>query len=439
MSARGAIRRRCPTSLAPEYYQRIARTLEDAKFHMAFFDDRLAMPDIYGDDHREAVANGIRCVKMDPTIVLMAMAAVTEPARPRRRPTRRPTTSRSTSPALFATLDLMTDGRVAWNVVTSLNNSEAENFGHEEHLEHDLRYDRADEFMEVVTGHWDTWEDDALILDKQSGRFADPAKVHRLDHRGKYFKSQGPVHRAALAAGPSGAHAGGPERPRHGLRASWAELVFASYPTLEVGRKNYAYLKDEVDEGRPRSGAVQDRAGSEGDRRRDRGAGRGAARAHGVDGQADRFDGAAVRGAERRLRQVGLRPAVHRPGAGLAVLAEPARQGDRQDRQEEPVGARLRRGLGPRPAQRRPGVLRHAEPGRRRDGGMVQRRRATASCCPARAFRAPTRTSHGWSCPSCSGAACSGREYPGTTLRDTLGLPRPATKSWRQTIERRRA
>ncbi len=59
-------------------------------------------------------------------------------------------------------------------------------------MEHDARYDRADEFMEVVLGHWNTWEDDALILDKATGRFADPAKVHRLDHAGRYFRSRGP-------------------------------------------------------------------------------------------------------------------------------------------------------------------------------------------------------------------------------------------------------
>ena len=211
--------------MSPEYYQRIARTLEDAKFDLAFFDDRLAMPDIYGNDHRETVANGIRCVKLDPTIVLMAMAAVTtrlglgstysttyyEPFHVAR---------------LFATLDLMTGGRVAWNVVTSLNNSEAENFGHEEHLEHDLRYDRADEFMEVVTGLWDSWEDDALIVDKQTrplrrSRQGPPPRPSR-----QILQVQGPAHRAALGAGPSGPAAGGPERPRHGLRGragrSWS-------------------------------------------------------------------------------------------------------------------------------------------------------------------------------------------------------------------------
>lgn len=231
--------------LSPEYYQRIARTLEDGLFDMAFFDDRLAMPDIYGNDHRETVAHGVRAVKLDPTPVLMAMAGVTthlglgatcsttyyEPYHVAR---------------LFATMDLMTKGRVAWNVVTSLNDSEAANFGKEEHLEHDLRYDQADEFMEVVMGHWDTWEDDALILDKENDRFADPDKVHRLDHAGTFYKSRGPLtvprsqqgHPLILQAGQSGrgiAFAG-----------RWAELVFAGYPNLEAGRKQYAQVKQAV-------------------------------------------------------------------------------------------------------------------------------------------------------------------------------------------------
>ena len=233
--------------MTPEYYQRIARTLEDGKFDMAFFDDRLAMPDIYGDDHRETVAHGVRCVKMDPSTILMAMAAATtklglgatysttyyEPFHVAR---------------LFATLDLMTKGRVAWNVVTSLNDSEAANFGRDEHLEHDLRYDRADEFMEVVQGHWDSWEDDALILDKANDRFADPDKVHRLDHAGKFFKSKGPLpvprsrqgNPVILQAGSSGRGMA--------FAARWAELVFAAYPNLEVGKKQYAYFKNAIAE-----------------------------------------------------------------------------------------------------------------------------------------------------------------------------------------------
>jgi FMN-dependent oxidoreductase (nitrilotriacetate monooxygenase family) len=228
--------------LKPQYYQRIARTLEDAKFDMAFFDDRLAMPDIYGNDHRETVANGVRAVKLDPSTVLMTMAAVTtrlglgstysttyyEPFHVAR---------------LFATLDLMTEGRVAWNVVTSLNDSEAENFGYEEHLEHDLRYERADEFLEVVTGHWASWEDDALIVDKLSGRFADPEKVHRLGHAGKYFKSKGPLPVPRSAQGQPVLLQAGQSGRGIAFAARWAEMVFASYPDLEAGRKQYAALK----------------------------------------------------------------------------------------------------------------------------------------------------------------------------------------------------
>ncbi|MEJ7687371.1 MAG: LLM class flavin-dependent oxidoreductase [Variovorax sp.] len=231
--------------MTPEYYQRIARTLEDGRFDMAFFDDRLAMPDIYGNDHRETVAHGVRAVKMDPTTILMTMAAATtklglgatysttyyEPFHVAR---------------LFATLDLMTKGRVAWNIVTSLNDSEAENFGREEHMEHDARYDRADEFMEVVMGHWDTWEDDALILDKANDRFADPDKVHRLDHVGKYFKSRGPLPVPRSQQGSPVLLQAGMSGRGMAFAARWAELVFAAYPNLEGGRKQYAALKKSI-------------------------------------------------------------------------------------------------------------------------------------------------------------------------------------------------
>ena len=183
---------------------------------MAFFDDRLAMPDRYGNDHAHTVEYGIRCVKMDPIVVLTTMGMVTEklglastcsttyfePFDVARR---------------FATLDLMTGGRAAWNVVTSVNDGEAHNMGKDAHLEHDLRYDRADEFMEVVLGHWDSWEDGSLIIDKKSGRFADPTKVKRLDHNGQVLQVARAVHGAALAAGPSRRHPGRRLRPRPAL------------------------------------------------------------------------------------------------------------------------------------------------------------------------------------------------------------------------------
>ena len=228
--------------MSPEYYQRVGRILEDGKFQMAFFDDRLAIPDIYGDDHASTVEHGVRAVKMDLTPIVTAMGMVTsrlglgatysttyyEPFHVAR---------------LFATLDLMLKGRTAWNVVTSLNDSEAANFGATEHLEHDARYDRADEFMEVVTGHWGSWDDDALILDKASGRFADGAKVRRLDYKGKYFSSRGPF---PVPRSPQGQpvliQAGQSGRGR-AFASRWAELIFAVFPNLAVGRKQYAETK----------------------------------------------------------------------------------------------------------------------------------------------------------------------------------------------------
>ncbi|KND57489.1 nitrilotriacetate monooxygenase component A [Candidatus Burkholderia verschuerenii] len=226
----------------PEYYQRIARTLEEGKFHLAFFDDRLAMPDIYGNDHAQTTEHGVCAVKMDLISILTAMGMATsklglgatysttyyEPFHIAR---------------TFGTLDLMTKGCAAWNVVTSLNDSEAANFGQSEHLEHDLRYDRADEFVETVMGHWDTWEEGALILDKESGRFADPSKVHRLDHEGRFFKSRGPFtvprsqqgHPVLIQAWQSG-------RGRQ-FASRWADLIFVVYPKFEVAKKQYAEMK----------------------------------------------------------------------------------------------------------------------------------------------------------------------------------------------------
>ena len=176
---------------SPDYYAHIGRVLEAGKFQLAFFDDRLGMPEFHGGRFAEAVAHGIRCVKMDPIACLMPMAMGT--TRLGLGATYSTTYYHPFHVArLFQTLDLMTRGRAAWNVVTSMNDVEAQNMGLEEAVEHDARYDRADEFLEVVHGHWDTWADDALIVDKTTGRFADPEKVRRIDHRGRHFRSRGP-------------------------------------------------------------------------------------------------------------------------------------------------------------------------------------------------------------------------------------------------------
>ena len=174
---------------------------------MMFFDDRLAMPGIYGGSVADAVRLGARPVKLDLSIVLGLVAGAT-------RHIGLGATYSTTyySPfhvaRTFATLDHLSGGRAAWNVVTSVNDGEAQNFGVDAHLGHDARYDRADEFLEATTGLWDTWDDDALVLDREAGVFADPDKVHELDHEGEWFQRAGPAHRAPVAPGPPGAAAG---------------------------------------------------------------------------------------------------------------------------------------------------------------------------------------------------------------------------------------
>jgi FMN-dependent oxidoreductase (nitrilotriacetate monooxygenase family) len=233
-------------SQSADFYREIGQILEAGKFHVAFFDDRLAMPDRYGNDHAHTVEYGIRCVKMDPLIVLMTMGMATQ-----RLGLAATCSTTYYEPfhvaRLFATLDLMSGGRAAWNVVTSVNDGEALNLGREEHLAHDLRYDRADEFMDVVLGHWDSWDDDAILNDKASGRFADPRKVRRLDHKGSFFQSRGPFtvprspqgHPVIIQAGASG----------RGKRFAgrWGEIVFSSSTAnFETAKRTYAGIKEEA-------------------------------------------------------------------------------------------------------------------------------------------------------------------------------------------------
>jgi len=221
------------------HYAEITQTAERGKFDLMFVADAVATR----DGKLEALS---RCPQymayFDPLTLLPALAVVTtniglcatattsynEPYHIARK---------------FASLDHISGGRAGWNVVTSSNVSEAFNFGRERHYEHDARYDRAIEFVEVVKGLWDSWDDDAFVRDRKSERYFDPVKLHYLNHKGEYFAIRGPLNVARPPQGhPVLFQAGSSEVGRE-VAARFAEGVFTPQHTLASAQEFYRGLK----------------------------------------------------------------------------------------------------------------------------------------------------------------------------------------------------
>src|ERR1700722_4982176 len=219
------------------YYTRLGRILEDGCFDFVFLADILAVPDRLGDSMDSQLCYGaLGALRLDPMIVLAAMCGAT----------RHVGLACTISTSYFepfavaralATLDHLSGGRAAWNIVTSFQQAEARNFGLEEHLSRDERYDRADEFMDVASALWDSWGDDALVRDPAAPLFADPAKVRRIDHEGRWFKVRGPLNVSRSPQGrPVFLQAGASDRGRD-FAARWAEVVFVTHSAPEAARE----------------------------------------------------------------------------------------------------------------------------------------------------------------------------------------------------------
>jgi FMN-dependent oxidoreductase (nitrilotriacetate monooxygenase family) len=229
--------------LHADYWHRVGRTLERGLFDFVFFADLLAVPTNYGDSESEALRRGTQAsATLDPALVTASIAAVTRHLGV--------AITKSTTyfhpfelARIFATLDHLSGGRAAWNIVTSLSRAEARNFGFEQGLEHDLRYDRAQEFVEAAVALWESWEPGALVGDKASGLFADPDKVHRVDHDGRFYRTRGPLPTPRSPQGrPVLLQAGSSGRGKD-FAARWADAIFEIDPTPEGRRAYYDDVK----------------------------------------------------------------------------------------------------------------------------------------------------------------------------------------------------
>ncbi len=219
-----------------EHYVRAAQLAEAAKMDAIFFEDQAAVRRsneiLAGDTYGAA---NPRSIHFDPTVVLPALAMHTthlglaatatatfnEPFNIARR---------------FASIDFISGGRAGWNLVTSFNQAEAQNFGLDAHVEHAVRYERAEEFVDVVTGLWDSWEPDAVTRDKESGAYFDVDKMHFLQHEGELFKVRGPLPMGRSPQGRPAIFQAGASEPGRALAARTADVVFTLQSQIEEAR-----------------------------------------------------------------------------------------------------------------------------------------------------------------------------------------------------------
>jgi FMN-dependent oxidoreductase (nitrilotriacetate monooxygenase family) len=216
------------------HWQQVARLLEEGDFDFLFFADGVGYPSDDGVAPDAVVRGAVQIPTHDPSSVIAALAATV--SRLNFVVTASTTAERPFLMARrFATLDHLTEGRIGWNIVNSDNqHALVKLLGFREIMAHDKRYDRADEFVDLVTALWEgSWEDDALVIDKVNGVFADPDKVHRITHHGENFDLDGLFTVVpSPQRTPTLFQAGASPRGRD-FAAATAECVYMQEPTVE--------------------------------------------------------------------------------------------------------------------------------------------------------------------------------------------------------------
>jgi len=195
----------------PAPYQHAVREFERAGLDLFIIEDSLTVPDTYGGSAEVSLAQASFAPKHDPLALVPYLLSATEHLGIV------PTISASfyppfTAARLLATLQHFSNGQLGWNVVTSGSDLAAQNYGLDQQIEHDLRYEKAEEFVDVVRKLWRSWEPDAILEDARAGIFADHTKVRPIHHDGEFFKVRGPLNTAPLPEEPVLVQAGASPR-----------------------------------------------------------------------------------------------------------------------------------------------------------------------------------------------------------------------------------
>lgn len=225
-------------SMNLSYFKEVAQTAEKGLFDLIFLADSLSVdenshPNILTRFEPMTLLSYLASVTNQIGLVATASTTYEEPFHVARK---------------FASLDHISAGRAGWNVVTTSLASTAENFNKTEHLEHSARYRRATEFMEITKKLWDSWEEDTLVIDKESGQFIDKNKFHQINHHGEFFSVRGPLnvsrppqgHPVIVQAGSSG--------DGKAFAAKYAEIVFTAQANKNDAITFYNDLKSQMDQ-----------------------------------------------------------------------------------------------------------------------------------------------------------------------------------------------
>lgn len=219
-----------------EFFKEVAIKAEQGKLDMLFLSDGLSFNEL---------SHPAEQVRFEPLTLLSVLSTVTKNIGL--------TGTASTTynepfhiARKFSSLDHLSRGRAAWNIVTSYYEAEASNFNQDKHLDHSLRYERADEFVEVVKGLWDSYEDDALARNKETGEYIKKGKLHTLNHKGEYYSVRGPLNSSRPPQGRPVLVQAGSSEAGTTLAAKQADVIFTAQQTLADAQSFYKKLKDKA-------------------------------------------------------------------------------------------------------------------------------------------------------------------------------------------------